>query len=178
MVHGLTFIAAASKPDSARRWEAEERARRKRVERFHRLTLLQHEDLTEEERAVLHLIDRQLHDPHPVFSDKHCPQCGKPLSVVTVRNLRIDCCRQCRGIWFDPGELQMLSGLSKEIPSNHLAHRHSRYRCPVCQAEMEEYVFLNPRNLLVDRCPNGHGVYLEDRELERVFEIVEGEKRR
>ncbi len=37
---------------------------------------------------------------------------------------------------------------------------------------MTEFVFANPNTLLVDRCPCGRGVYLEDRELERVFEIV------
>jgi len=37
---------------------------------------------------------------------------------------------------------------------------------------MTEYVFLRPFNLLVDRCAAGHGVYLEERELERVFKIT------
>lgn len=172
MVHGLTFIAAASKSDSARRWEAEERARRIRLDRYHRLTLLEHENLTSAERAVLVSIARQLEDPNLSESSKDCPECGRPFLLVNVKNLEIDCCRFCHGIWFDPGELQMLSHLTKEIPSDHLKHRQSRYRCPVCQTEMVEYVFINPRNLLVDRCPNGHGVYLEDRELERVFEIA------
>ena len=173
MVHGLYFIANASTPESHARWAAEERARRHRLDRHKRLMICP--ELSDEERDVLKSIDRQLHELEPVASALSCPECDRPLTVVQIKAVEIDCCRFCRSTWFDPGELQAFSGLDKEIPADNLAHRTSRYRCPVCHAEMTEYVFMDPYNLLVDRCPKGHGVYLEDRELERVFEIVQGD---
>ena len=176
MVHGLTFIAVAHSTVSEKMWREEERAQKIRLDRHRRLILRLHErhqdKLSEDERETLASIDRQLGDDHAVESEKSCPECHRPFRVVTIKRVEIDCCRFCRSIWFDPGELQVFSGEEKEIPSDHLKSRKSRYNCPVCRAEMTEYVFVNPCTLLVDRCPNGHGVYLEDRELERVFEIV------
>jgi len=130
------------------------------------------EKLSDEQRQLLESIDGQLGAEVPIVSDRQCPECNRPFGIVTVRGVEIDCCRFCRSIWFDPGELQGLSRQSRDVPSGPYQHRGSRYRCPVCREEMTEHVFLNPFNLLVDQCPRGHGVYLEDRELERVFEIV------
>ncbi len=171
-MHGLTFIAAAYTPECCRRWKEDERLRNERMDRFRRTILPADEHLSDQQRELLRSIDRQVNDPTPVESKIICPECRRFMAVVKIREMEVDCCRFCRSIWFDPGELQTLSGQEKEIPSDHLAHRPSKYECPVCRAEMTEYVFVNPHNLLVDRCPNGHGVYLEDRELERVFDLV------
>ncbi|NQZ57246.1 MAG: hypothetical protein HRT88_07225 [Lentisphaeraceae bacterium] len=37
---------------------------------------------------------------------------------------------------------------------------------------MREYVFKAPSNLLIDECLNGHGIYLENNELNRAFTII------
>ncbi len=169
---GLTFIALADSAAASKSWREEEQARNARLDRQERLQFPHVDKLTEEERNILRDIDKQLHQADPVASEKNCPECERPFILVTVRGVVIDSCRFCRGIWFDPGELQFFSHQAKEIPSDNLAHREARFRCPVCQTRMTEFVFVNPHTLLVDRCPNGHGVYLQDRELERVFEIV------
>ncbi len=170
-MHGLTFIALANSPVSRRRWRDEERARKAGVDRHKLLTLALKSELSAEERNTLLEIENQLAAESPTTSSRDCPECRRPFVVVYVCSVAIDCCRSCRGIWFDAGELQAFSGQAKEIPADNLANRPSRFDCPICQARMIEFVFVNPGSLLVDRCPTGHGVFLEEKELERVFEL-------
>lgn len=121
---------------------------------------------------MLEKIGDQLQSDRARESKRKCPECRRPFRIVRVGRIELDCCRYCRSIWFDPIELRFFSRQSKDIPSDHLTSRVSKYRCPDCDAQLVEYVFMNPNTLLVDRCPKNHGVYLEDRELERVFEIT------
>ncbi len=37
-----------------------------------------------------------------------CPGCAKPLELTNRGGLNVDCCRQCKGVWLDGGELTML----------------------------------------------------------------------
>ncbi len=90
--------------------------------------------------------------------------------AVKIKDLEVDYCLTCKGCWFDPGELQAITGLDEDIPSEGLPSRDSKHLCPVCDTRMTEHVFLRPYNLLVDRCPIGHGVYLEQGELKRAFQ--------
>ena len=167
MHFGLTFIAIANQPVAGDHWQAQTES----LDR-HRRLVLSESDLTADERRLLHELSEQLASEELPESARRCPECDRPFALAAVSGVELDCCGKCRGIWFDPGELQLFSHQEKEIPSDDKAHRKSRFRCPDCGALMVEYTFLNPHNLLVDRCPQGHGVYLEDRELERVFEIA------
>ncbi len=172
MHFGLTFIASAAGGNAHKRWREEARTRKERLDRHQRLSWIADDNLTSDERAVLKSIEEQLAGNEPGASARACPECKQPFEVVAVRDVEIDCCRGCRSIWFDPGELTALAGVKKEVPQPDLATRSSRYACPDCNEPMVEYALFDPLNLLVDRCPAGHGVYLEDRELERVFEIT------
>lgn len=37
-----------------------------------------------------------------------CPKCGGDLKEVTVRNVKVDTCGDCHGMWLDAGELEMI----------------------------------------------------------------------
>ena len=37
-----------------------------------------------------------------------CPGCGKQLEETDRQGLSIDCCRECKGVWLDGGELTLL----------------------------------------------------------------------
>ena len=93
------------------------------------------------------------------------------MSLLFIKEVEIDYCLCCSSIWFDPGELKAFTGLDKDVPSDQLKSRQSKYNCPECDRKMNELVFLRPYNLLVDRCPFGHGVYLEKGELERALDV-------
>lgn len=34
-----------------------------------------------------------------------CPLCDKPMSTSTVKGIKLDCCKSCKGVWFDNIEL-------------------------------------------------------------------------
>lgn len=40
----------------------------------------------------------------------HCPKCGQELKPVTLtaKGFQVDQCPNCRGIWFDKGEVEIL----------------------------------------------------------------------
>lgn len=42
-----------------------------------------------------------------------CPKCGGRLKELTFRNVLIDECTVCGGIWLDKGELEVLTELGK-----------------------------------------------------------------
>lgn len=42
-------------------------------------------------------------------SSKPCPQCRTEMGGISVRGVRLDQCRSCRGVWFDRGEFEALA---------------------------------------------------------------------
>ena len=41
-------------------------------------------------------------------SDMRCPACGGQLLEIERSGVRVDACRQCRGVWLDRGELDRI----------------------------------------------------------------------
>ena len=37
-----------------------------------------------------------------------CPGCDQPMAVALVKNIEVDHCRTCRGMWFDSEELESI----------------------------------------------------------------------
>jgi len=106
-------------------------------------------------------------------STKKCPECDNHFRLVVVDNVEIDVCNFCMGCWFESDELKEIVETNKDVPSDNLKSRSSRYSCPQCEVDMTEHVYKNPDNLLVDKCSNCNGVYLEKGELKRVFKTIE-----
>jgi hypothetical protein len=42
-----------------------------------------------------------------------CPRCGGELKEQHVEDVKIDECRDCHGVWLDPGELDQLRRVNK-----------------------------------------------------------------
>ena len=125
---------------------------------------------TPKEQSFLDDINAQLKNPDILnLSSRLCPECSKPFHVLTADGIDIDCCLTCNSTWYDPSELKTLTNREKDVPSDDLKSRKSKYTCPQCRVRMIEYVYNKPDNLLVDRCPSCECVYLENGELVRVF---------
>jgi len=58
--------------------------------------------LTEEEKKRL----KELHH-------MRCPKCGMVLIEIDYKNIKIDRCSECEGIWLDAGELATVSTFKK-----------------------------------------------------------------
>jgi len=42
-----------------------------------------------------------------------CPKCGMELIEIDYKNIKVDKCSECDGIWLDAGELESVSKLEK-----------------------------------------------------------------
>ena len=42
-----------------------------------------------------------------------CPKCGRDLVEIDYRDLKIDKCTGCEGVWLDPGELEAVARVPK-----------------------------------------------------------------
>ena len=42
-----------------------------------------------------------------------CPKCGMELIEIDYKNIKIDKCSECEGIWLDAGELEAVAKLEK-----------------------------------------------------------------
>lgn len=58
---------------------------------------LREKDQRELEQAILELCHLR------------CPKCGRKLEETVYRDVRIDRCTGCGGVWLDPGELEALA---------------------------------------------------------------------
>jgi len=43
-----------------------------------------------------------------------CPKCGMELKEISFRNVNVDKCFSCGGVWLDDGELEQLAGKESE----------------------------------------------------------------
>ena len=42
-----------------------------------------------------------------------CPKCGMNLVEIDYKNIKVDKCSECEGIWLDAGELDMVGKMDK-----------------------------------------------------------------
>ncbi len=74
---------------------------------FERRKKLEHERhmrLAEEEK-------RRLKELHYM----RCPKCGFELIEIDYKNIKVDKCSECEGIWLDAGELETIMKLEKSL---------------------------------------------------------------
>jgi Zn-finger nucleic acid-binding protein len=93
-----------------------------------------------------------------------CPRCGDQLAPLGAGRV----CRGCRGAWIPETRLEeMVRTMRGELFAEELvfaerAASETALRCPGCGTALTPQTFATQP---VDRCPNGHGVWLDDGEL-------------
>ena len=75
----------------------EEYFARENAERLRKIAAEQKKSLGQDERDKL----KQLHD-------MRCPKCGMELVEIELRDIKVDRCVACQGIFFDGGEIEQL----------------------------------------------------------------------
>ncbi len=81
----------------------EEYIAKEELERKKKLAAENQKKMLEEERAKL----KDLHF-------MHCPKCGMKIVEIDYKNIRIDQCSGCGGVWLDKGELEQISVMEKK----------------------------------------------------------------
>lgn len=49
-----------------------------------------------------------------------CPKCGSDLTETAIQQIKVDVCGQCRGMWLDAGELEMIAKVRESAIGNFL----------------------------------------------------------
>lgn len=119
----------------------------------------------------------------------NCPLDHTETERVTYENcVEVDRCPACRGMWLDHGELEQIQDAREndyrkeltELP-DVLTDVHKMVfsaakpllACPKCQRQMERREYGYCSLILIDACPNGHGVWLQDGEIQALEQFFE-----
>jgi Zn-finger nucleic acid-binding protein len=99
--------------------------------------------------------------------------------VIEYRNIELDYCDSCKGVWFDSGELELLlkshdleepktffDGVlnSQEAPSPE-----KKRNCPVCGRKMKKTAIGGQPELLIDICRDKHGLWFDGGEVTQLI---------
>ena len=106
----------------------------------------------------------------------YCPACGSALLTLEYNQIEIDYCDDCKGIWLDYGELALLVSNSDSMNNFHLQitelHNSDEAirNCPICYAPMKKVKY---KSILLDKCPNKHGIWFDHKELSDLLAIID-----
>jgi Zn-finger nucleic acid-binding protein len=117
-----------------------------------------------------------------------CPKCDVPLFILHFKDIEIDFCHHCRGLWLDAGELEALLQQTGANPRDPLLQFQQQsgiqpngrpHLCPRCDAALREIVVSEvegrapsrplPQPLTLDKCPHGHGLWFDADELQQLL---------
>ena len=100
-----------------------------------------------------------------------CPTCKNPMIVVEYHDIEIDHCVNCKGVWFDSGELELLLKLTgikdsavlyKELTSSPVTKNTEKKRkCPICNHKMKKTSAHGKPDLIIDFCERGDGLWFD-----------------
>lgn len=108
-----------------------------------------------------------------------CPGCGTELERLNIRDIELDQCRACRGVWLDHQEIDRLFAIPK-IPERFV--NMERYReppplipegrrsCPRCPETLK---LISVDGISLDACSGCKGVFCDFGELRLLAEAAE-----
>ncbi len=106
-----------------------------------------------------------------------CPVCKESMVILELSEVEIDFCTGCNGIWLDSGELELLLENIEEREkllsslTTDSSHPEKPYHCPICNKKMEKVHVGENKDVLIDRCVKGHGLWFDKGELKTVLEL-------
>lgn len=115
-----------------------------------------------------------------------CPDCKEDMLIIEYKNIELDYCNECSGIWLDEGELELLlkpdsdSSVMRVLMEDSRGYRKGNRRCPVCGKRMLLVdIPLNidgkEMNVEIDKCPLNHGLWFDNGELQQILSLSNGE---
>lgn len=99
-----------------------------------------------------------------------CPRCSVPLAHAERRGIVLELCTECRGTWFDAGELTVLLELYKRLETSEGIG--GGVFCVRCHVELRELRFPGT-GVAIDVCPDCQGTWLDAGELEQLQAAVQ-----
>ncbi len=97
-----------------------------------------------------------------------CPKCRSDMEQIEYQQTEVDRCTTCNGIWFDAGELELLSNpeAAAAIDTGRAGQGRrynviDQYRCPRCGGEMEKRVDSEQRHIWYETCADCGGSFFD-----------------
>ncbi len=112
-----------------------------------------------------------------------CPRCEhQQLSPQIYEGVTIDRCGACNGVWLDASELTTIVETKEEKFSPKLISKTMKgarsgvgvndervtAKCPKCATPMLVVNYEYSSGIIIDSCPNDHGIWLDNKELEAI----------
>jgi Zn-finger nucleic acid-binding protein len=115
-----------------------------------------------------------------------CPDDKVFLRSLTMKQVTVDACPHCAGIFFDEGEINQmrldgddtLAELDERVQPaedftiDFMALEEPPRQCPSCKHEMDKMRYLYDSPVILDSCPNCGGVWVEDGELKHMRAVL------
>jgi Zn-finger nucleic acid-binding protein len=115
-----------------------------------------------------------------------CPVCKHAMIVVEYRNIELDYCHSCKGVWFDSGELELLlksQGLEEPkaffdgiLNFQEAASSEKKRKCPICGRKMKKTAIGGQPEILIDVCRDNHGLWFDRGEVAQLIESLAEEQ--
>lgn len=118
--------------------------------------------------------------------EKSCPECKSSMLEKRDLGITIDECTHCRGIWFDPGELEayrLAKGEKQEASKTTLSRfkalsNYHYLMCPICASATLQCGSAD--DLQIARCTQCTGIYVGKKEVikiakSRKFKMLDGD---
>jgi len=100
-----------------------------------------------------------------------CPVCKISTTAVEYDKIELDYCSRCHGIWFDRGELELLldtltRGATRELVNSLMQLPQQKVpeksrKCPICRRVMRKIDIGSGREIVIDICDAGHGLWFD-----------------
>ena len=118
-----------------------------------------------------------------------CPSCQSRLRTNAYEGIEIETCETCSGEWIDSGELKKITAIrevkfdseerraiaeSATITPVVLKDVDRDLRCPKCTGETDALNYGGDTGIIIDRCTECHGIWLDNDELEKLQMLIEG----
>jgi Zn-finger nucleic acid-binding protein len=111
-----------------------------------------------------------------------CSKCDVPLFILHFKDIELDFCHRCHGLWLDSVELDALvEQLGASVNDPLLRFRQQAgvvpkgrpHLCPRCDAALHEIQVehAGSPHLTLDKCPRGHGLWFDDHELQQLLSM-------
>jgi len=121
-----------------------------------------------------------------------CPRCTGILCATELNNVNVDVCPDCKGEWlfagellkivehhdevFTPEEIAAQNAVNKEIFTAE-KDDNDELNCPACvDIRMEHFNYGDTSGIILHKCTECGGIWMDKDQLQRVEEVVDGWK--
>ena len=118
-----------------------------------------------------------------------CPRCHGELKTIQYEGVEIETCPGCGGEWLDKNELSAIVQKEEEKFSDNLRESldainkniftvdeslDNKLMCPKCDGvELNRFNYASSTGVVLDKCPECGGIWLDKDEIESVQVLVE-----